>query len=102
MGLYDAEKCCYTGLPYFSPICDCDTHRSQQNRSNQRYTYVKSSVIKRSPSHELLMLEPPTTIAELRKAYHKMSLIHHPDKGGTSTKFIQIRNAYELLLSDSA
>ena len=97
MGLYDAEKCCYTGKPYFSPTCDCFIHGSKQ-----RNTFVKSSVIKRSPSHELLMLEPPCSPTDLRKAYHKMSLIHHPDKGGDAHKFIQIRNAYELLLSDSA
>ena len=95
MGLYDAEKCCYTGLPYFGKCCDCFIHGK-----SQRTNYVRS-VIRRSPSHELLMLEPPTTKADIKKAYYKMSLIHHPDKGGTAHKFIEIRNAYELLLNDS-
>jgi DnaJ family protein A protein 2 len=35
--------------------------------------------------------------AEIKKAYRKMSLIHHPDKGGDINKFKEIQHAYEIL-----
>jgi len=34
----------------------------------------------------------------LKKAYHKMCLKFHPDKGGDADKFIEIKNAYDELL----
>ncbi|MEH6649365.1 MAG: DNA-J related domain-containing protein [Motiliproteus sp.] len=34
---------------------------------------------------------------EIRHAYRKLAAIHHPDKGGDSDRFRQIREAYELL-----
>ena len=42
------------------------------------------------------------TDEDIRKAYKKMSLIHHPDKnGGDDTMFKQIKDAYETLSNPS-
>lgn len=92
MGLYDSEKCQYTGLPFFSERCDCYIHRRRE-----RCEVVRP--IKKSSSHELLQIEPPVTEDDLKKAYHKMCLKYHPDKqGGDAEKFIEIKNAYDELL----
>ena len=34
----------------------------------------------------------------IRKAYHTLALIYHPDKGGTEKEFRKINEAYEIAL----
>lgn len=38
--------------------------------------------------------------AEIKRAYRKMALEHHPDKSGDAEKFKQIQHAYEILSDD--
>lgn len=98
MGLYEGNgKCQYTGLPYFSENCDCYIHQRQFiHNVKKKNTCVKP--LKKSLSEELLQIEPPITEHSVKQAYHKMSLKHHPDKGGDPQKFIEIKNAYDELL----
>lgn len=37
---------------------------------------------------------------EIKKAYHKLCLIHHPDRGGNEQEFLKIKEAYEVLTID--
>lgn len=39
------------------------------------------------------------TIKQVRRAYHRLSLLHHPDKGGTHEEFRELQAAYNGLLS---
>lgn len=34
----------------------------------------------------------------VKKAFHKLAHIHHPDKGGDEAKFKQINEAYQFLM----
>lgn len=36
-------------------------------------------------------------MGELKKAYHKLAMKHHPDRGGDKEKFQEIQTAYEAL-----
>jgi len=47
--------------------------------------------------YEALGLQPTCTLSEVKKAYHKLSLKHHPDKGGTVDDFKRITMAYNEL-----
>jgi len=47
--------------------------------------------------YETLGVENNASDDEIKKAYRKLSLIHHPDRGGDTTKFQEISSAYETL-----
>ena len=44
-----------------------------------------------------LELDRKATTADVRKAYRRLAVIHHPDKGGDADKFKEITEAYEVL-----
>jgi len=51
----------------------------------------------------ILDITDPVSMQEIKKAYRRLSLIHHPDKNGNSersnTKFREITKAYKFLLT---
>ena len=47
-----------------------------------------------------LAVERNSSKAEIKKAYHKLVLKNHPDKGGDAEKFRKIQTAYEVLSDD--
>jgi len=49
--------------------------------------------------YNLLGIDPKCNQDEIKTAYKKISLRHHPDKGGNTKKFQEIQEAY-LVLSD--
>lgn len=78
--------------------------RKRQSRRNSRYSEYNKSYEKfesfnfrfksqSKSSFELLNLPVSSTKEEVKKAYRKLSLLHHPDKGGDSKKFIEITEA---------
>lgn len=50
-----------------------------------------------SDLYKTLGVTKNTNEAELKKAYRKLAMEHHPDKGGDADKFAQINDAYETL-----
>merc|ERR1712060_422868 len=50
--------------------------------------------------YKLLEVDKNAGDAEIKKAYRKLAVKHHPDKGGDPEKFKEITRAYEVL-SDS-
>lgn len=50
---------------------------------------------------KILGLNSGATKLEIKAKFKKLSLLHHPDKGGDTSKFIQIREAYEELMKES-
>jgi DnaJ family protein A protein 2 len=47
--------------------------------------------------YETLEVEKDATASQIKKAYFRLSRIHHPDKGGDEHKFKEISAAYEIL-----
>jgi len=49
------------------------------------------------PHYETLGLEPGASAEEVRRAYRRLAVVHHPDKGGDVEKFRAVSEAYEAL-----
>lgn len=50
-----------------------------------------------SKYHDILGVPPTATEDEIRKAYRKMAMETHPDKGGDEEQFKKVLDAYEIL-----
>lgn len=54
-----------------------------------------------SKYHDTLQIKPGASKDEIKKAFRRLAVIHHPDKhGGDAKKFIEIKNAYDALMND--
>ena len=47
--------------------------------------------------YKLLGVDKKATSTEIKKAFRKLAMTHHPDKGGDSDKFKEMTVAYEIL-----
>ncbi len=47
--------------------------------------------------YEILDIDPSANLDDIKKAYRKLSMTHHPDKGGDEEKFMEINLAYRVL-----
>ncbi len=50
--------------------------------------------------YEVLGIGKEASADEIKKAFRKAAIEHHPDKGGDETKFKEINEAYEVLKDD--
>lgn len=56
-----------------------------------------SSDVDTEKLYETLGVSKDANSKDIKKAYRKLSLIHHPDRGGDEHKFKEINAAYEIL-----
>lgn len=49
-------------------------------------------------AYAILELDFPSTRDEVKKAFHRLAHVHHPDKGGDAEKFKVINGAYQFLI----
>ena len=47
---------------------------------------------------KILNLNPDCTRKAVKKAYRRMALKHHPDKGGQQENFVKVKMAYDYLM----
>jgi len=50
--------------------------------------------------YEVLGVDQKATTEEIKKAFRKLAIQHHPDKGGDTEKFKEINAAYEILSNE--
>jgi len=50
--------------------------------------------------YKILGISKKASSTEIKKAYRKLAMINHPDKGGEADKFKEITDAYEILSND--
>jgi len=66
--------------------------KSYKNYNQQQYGNDK-----RLDSLDVLGLESSASWKDIQQAYRQLIKIYHPDKGGNSLKFIQVRKAFLIL-----
>ncbi|MDP5036183.1 DNA-J related domain-containing protein [Alishewanella sp. SMS8] len=65
----------------------------------QRYLSPPDVKLSDDEALRLLALQWPCSQVELKKAFRKQSLKHHPDRGGDQQAFVRITLAYKKLLT---
>ena len=69
-----------------------------QNQNNRRYNIIEEETKEEiNEDWNVLKLQPPKTLTEIKKQYHKLSLKYHPDKGDSNEEFIKLNNSYNNL-----
>lgn len=51
--------------------------------------------------YSILGVDRRAPVAMIRKAYHRLALIHHPDKGGVEEDFRCLKEAYDALMDQN-
>lgn len=75
-------------------------YETKNIRFDKKYVFVNEKKnIPINKHWKNLNLQPPKTNQEIRKRYKQLCLMHHPDKGGSHDKFIQITKSYNKLIS---
>jgi DnaJ-class molecular chaperone len=75
-------------------------HNAEQARLWSLRYAESGGRIKTLPRQYLNMLGLDSDVqdlAEIKRAYRSLALLHHPDKGGDGKRFIAVRQAYEQL-----
>ena len=49
----------------------------------------------------VLGLCPDATLRDVRRAYRRLALVHHPDRGGDAARFREITDAFEQITQGS-
>ena len=67
------------------------------NNSSSYVRYVRLSELNDNNPYNYLDVSQSSSIEDIRKAYKKLIIINHPDKGGDAEKFNKIHEAYQIL-----
>ncbi len=55
----------------------------------------------RNKAHAILGIKQPSNPQDIKSAYRKLAMIHHPDKGGDEKKFKEINEAHDTLINNT-
>ena len=69
-------------------------------RSRGHASCRRSAAVTASESHHLLGLPAPATRSQIVEARRRLSLVHHPDRGGDAALMARINRAADELLTD--
>lgn len=83
---------------YIDSIFRREERRRQERQRQERQRQQQSHSNDRASAIKLLGLSEGFTIKDVKKAYRKLSKIHHPDAGGTEENFKRLNRAYNYLM----
>jgi len=90
-----------------------DSYLEIINKENQNKNLIKKNINKKEKKkikktirlselqdnnlYNILNIDENSTQEEIKKAYKKLVIVNHPDKGGDALKFNKINEAYQIL-----
>lgn len=106
--IYKNRMYCSHGIPNFNPcICCREECREKIEREfrGENFTFFKDQYDRDTHSFdseedyevEFCELRRSESFEELKKEYHNLARIHHPDKGGDTGIFQRLSNLYDEL-----
>jgi len=106
--IYQNRMYCSHGIPNFNPcICCREECREKIEREfrGENFTFFKDQYDRDTHSFdseedyevEFCELRRSESFEELKKEYHNLARIHHPDKGGDTGIFQRLSNLYDEL-----
>tara|TARA_R100000734_G_scaffold7019_3_gene5810 strand:+ start:640 stop:1035 length:396 start_codon:yes stop_codon:yes gene_type:complete len=108
INVYGSFTYCKHGQPCYCKCYRCidektEKLKSQYKKKQANFNYKDFFNFDEKPyenEKEFIELRQSTTIKELKKRYHKLCLINHPDKNGDEETFKRLNNLYHELLKD--
>jgi preprotein translocase subunit Sec63 len=88
--------------PYTGPTLMIGDISSQQREERLKDEQARESAEKKENLYATLEIEKTDSQEEIKKAYRKMALKNHPDRGGNAETFKQIGKAYRILSNERA
>ena len=85
--------------PKFSSLnySNSSSYYRNDNNSSNNERYIRLSELNDNNPYNCLEVSQLSTEEEIRKAYKKLIIINHPDKGGDPEQFNRIHEAYQML-----
>ena len=76
---------------------DSFTYKTNNNNSSSYVRFIRLSELDDNNPYNRLEISQLANEEEIRKAYKKLIIANHPDKGGDSNEFNKIHEAYQML-----
>jgi hypothetical protein len=96
-GIEEGPQINYSKRKKYSTYFYKETPRfeKKEKRGNPFSEFFEREIHQDDDDFEFMGLKRSCSEEDLKKQYHKLAKEYHPDKGGTNTLFIRLKNAYE-------
>lgn len=54
-------------------------------------------ILEATDPYEILGVSPTDDLSTIKKAYRKLAMLYHPDRGGEEAKFKEVQNAWDMI-----
>jgi len=86
---------------YMASREDVETESGAIAHPDEQVEYTPTKNVKDTTFYDTLGVAPDATPSQLKKAYYKIAMKEHPDKGGDKERFQEVGTAYQVLSNNA-